>query len=157
MEEFGGFLIAVGVIALFCGQPAGIIVGIIGFVLYNLGSAKREEETRKRQLREYEQRKQEEAELLFKTFPQRRVTASKSNLYEPKTSSKQDDFEVYVQVQFDNYHKTYTYLAPNDRFLKTGERIRIMTNEGIKSVTVVKGNYNCPKKTDMYYKRIDIR
>lgn len=77
-------------------------------------------------------------------------------VYKPQKNDEVD-YEEYVEVRFNNYYRTYTYLAPIGRLLKAGDRINIVTNDGIKSVTVVKGNYKCLKKTDMIYKRINIR
>ena len=79
--------------------------------------------------------------------------------YEPAKYSppqKPIELEEYVIIKFDNYYREYTYLAPKNRVLKANERVKIATNQGPKMVTVVKGNYKSPRKTDMMYKRLDV-
>ena len=70
--------------------------------------------------------------------------------------NKSPEMEVYVIVRFDGYPKIYTYLAPTNRYLKTGERVRVHTSKGFEYVEVIKGNHKCPKKTDMVYKHLDV-
>lgn len=64
--------------------------------------------------------------------------------------------ELYVDVQFNNYYKVYTYIAPSDTILYTGDRVYISSRGIAKLVTIVRGTYVAPKKTDMHYVVLEI-
>ncbi len=147
MGFIGGVLFIGGIMALFNGLPYGIMAIIVGWFMMQseLDSGNKNNNS-------------------SSSILNNNVNKSTNNTYKKPSSIKttnnsynQKTMEVYVIVRFDNYPKQYTYLAPLNRFLKTGERVRIKTGSGeIKWVTVVKGNFKCPVKTDMHYSRINI-
>lgn len=150
----GIYLIFIGIILLIDVPILGIICIAIGlsFIKTALDS-KKKTNIEKRSSENDAQNKlyvRSDQRNLFKKHK------SSTNTYNQRNNSG-TIYETYVDVRFDNYYRTYTYLAPIGRLLKAGERINIVTNDGIKSVTVVNGNYKCLKKTDMIYRRIKIR
>ena len=147
MSSLGVIICMVGIIGLFSGMPSFIIAIIIGLIMIEseLNENKKNNNSSNHIL------KNEENKNTNNKYIKSNNDKSENN------SNNQKHMEVYLIVRFDNYHKQYTYLAPTDRLLKSGERVRIRTSSGeIKYVTVVKGNHECPIKTDMYYSRLEI-
>ena len=147
MGIIGVVLVLVGIMGLLEGMPGFIIAIIIGWIMMQseLNEINKNNNSSNHIL------KNEENKNTNNKYIKSNNVKSKNN------SNNQKRMEVYVIVRFDNYPKEYTYLAPKDRFLKSGERVRIRTSAGeIKYVTVVKGNHKCPIKTDMYYSRLEI-
>ena len=169
MGIIGGVLFLGGIIGLFEGMPGFIIAIIIGWIMMeselnetnkNNNSSnhilKNEDNSSNHILKNEDNSsnhilKNEENKSTNNRYKKSNNVKSENN------SNNQKPMEVYVIVRFDNYPKLYTYLAPTNRFLKSGERVRIRTSSGeIKYVTVVKGNHKCPVKTDMHYSRLNI-
>lgn len=147
MDFLGGILLIVGIIGLFSGEPGFIIAIIIGCIIMEVEIS----ENKKNKNSNNHMFKNEENKNINNMYIKTNNVKSENN------SNNQKPMEVYVIVRFDNYPKLYTYLAPTNRFLKSGERVRIRTSAGeIKYVTVVKGNHKCPVKTDMHYSRLKI-
>lgn len=147
MGIIGGVLFLVGIMGLFEGMPGFIIAIIIGWIMMQS------------ELNENNKNNNSSNDILKNEENKNtnNIYIKSNNVKSENNSNNQKRMEVYVIVRFDNYHKQYTYLAPTDRFLKNGERVRIRTSAGeIKYVTVVKGNHKCPIKTDMYYSRLEI-
>ena len=147
MDFLGGILFIAGIFGLFSGEPGFIIAIIIGWIMMESELNK----TNKNNNSSNHILKNEENKSTNNIYIKSNNVKSENN------SNNQKPMEVYVIVRFDNYPKLYTYLAPTNRFLKSGERVRIRTSAGeIKYVTVVKGNHKCPVKTDMHYSRLNI-
>lgn len=147
MDFLGGILFIVGIVGLFSGEPGFIIAIIIGYIMMEIEMSK----NKKNNNSNNHMFKNEENKNINNMYIKTNNVKSENN------SNNQKPMEVYVIVRFDNYPKLYTYLAPTNRFLKSGERVRIRTSAGeIKYVTVVKGNHKCPVKTDMHYSRLNI-
>ncbi len=147
MGIIGGVLILVGIMGLFEGMPGFIIAIIIGWIMM------------KSELNETNKNNNSSNHILKneENKSTNNIYIKSNNVKSENNNNNQKRMEVYVIIRFDNYPKLYTYLAPTDRFLKSGERVRIRTRAGeIKYVTVVKGNHKCPVKTDMHYSRLNI-
>ena len=148
MGIIGGVLFIVGIIGLFSGEPGFIIAIIIGWIMMQS------------ELNESNKNNNNSSNLTLKNKENKNTNdmyIKTNNVKLENNSNNQKQMEVYVIVRFDNYPKLYTYLAPTDRFLKSGERVKIRTSAGeVKYVTVVKGNHKCPVKTDMHYSRLHI-
>lgn len=147
MGIIGGVLFLVGIMGLFEGMPGFIIAIIIGWIMMVI------------ELYEINKNNNSSNHILKneENKSTNNIYIKSNNVKSENNSNNQKRMEVYVIVCFDNYPKQYTYLAPTDRFLKSGERVRIRTSAGeIKYVTVVKGNHKCPVKTDMHYSRLEI-
>lgn len=147
MGIIGGVLFLVGIMGLFEGMPGFIIAIIIGWIMMEseLNEINKNNNSSNHILKNEENKSTNN------------IYIKSNNVKSENNSNNQKRMEVYVIVRFDNYPKLYTYLAPTNRFLKSGERVRIRTSAGeIKYVTVVKGNHKCPVKTDMHYSRLNI-
>lgn len=147
MGIIGGVLILVGIMGLFEGMPGFIIAIIIGWIMM------------KSELNETNKNNNSSNHILKneENKSTNNIYIKSNNVKSENNNNNQKRMEVYVIIRFDNYPKLYTYLAPTNRFLKSGERVRIRTSAGeIKYVTVVKGNHKCPVKTDMHYSRLNI-
>ena len=158
MGIIGGVLFLVGIIGIFEDMPGFIIAIIIGWIMMKseLNEINKKNNSSNHILKSEDNSSNHIHKNEENKSTNNRYTKS-NNVKSENNSNNQKRMEVYVIVRFDNYPKQYTYLAPTDRFLKSGERVRIRTRAGeIKYVTVVKGNHKCPVKTDMYYSRLEI-
>ena len=180
MGIIGGVLILVGIMGLFEGMPGFIIAIIIGWIMMKSElneinkknnssnhTLKNEDDSSNHTLKNEDnssnhilKNEDNSSNHILKNEENKstnNIYIKSNNVKSENNSNNQKPMEVYVIVRFDNYPKLYTYLAPTNRFLKSGERVRIRTSAGeIKYVTVVKGNHKCPVKTDMHYSRLNI-
>jgi len=153
VEIIGGLLSIWGIVLFFYGQIViGIVVALAGFgICMNELDKQKQQKLQNEKIAREKQLKEKQ-----------KTTVSKStSTYRKPNNSKikdtfDDDYEEYVQIRFDNYLRIYTYIAPRGKKLIPGSRIRIRTHEGIKTVTVVKGNYKQKRMHDLNYKVLNV-